>query len=81
MNDLVETVSLDSNSVLGTEMPSSFKSQITSTAMMIIAAFFLIVELAGRFIKECTPIPRLLIGGRSSQSGSLSPPMQSLAIG
>ena len=53
----------------------------TSTAMIIIAAFFLMVELEGRLAREWTPMPRLAMGGRSSQSGSRIPPMQSLAIG
>lgn len=57
------------------------KLKFTSTAIIIIAAFFLIVEFEGRFARECTPIPRLFIGGRSNQSGSLIPPMQSLAMG
>lgn len=53
----------------------------TSTAIIMMAAFFLIVELEGRLASECTPIPRLFIGGRSNQSGSRIPPMQSLAMG
>ncbi len=53
----------------------------TSTAMMMMAAFFLIVELLGRLTSEWTPMPRLAIGGRSSQSGSRIPPIQSLAMG
>ncbi len=58
-----------------------FMAMFTSTAMIIIAAFFLIVELEGRLAREWTPIPKLFIGGRSNQSGSRIPPMQSLAIG
>lgn len=48
---------------------------------MIIAAFFLMVELVGRLARECTPMPRLAMGGRSNHSGSRIPPIQSLAIG
>lgn len=62
-------------------MNELIKVAFTSIAIIIIAAFFLMVEFEGRLARECTPIPRLFIGGRSNQSGSRIPPMQSLAIG